>query len=86
MNKRRVLNVLGRIVLTEALLMIPSLAVSLYYGDGDAGYLAATIFPAALLGILCSRIPTPGSPAGTATVSWPTPGLSSLSSGRFRCF
>ncbi len=30
MNKRRVLNVLGRIVLTEALLMIPSLAVSLY--------------------------------------------------------
>ena len=59
MNKRRVLNVLGRIILTEALLMIPSLAVSLYYGDGDAGYLAATIFPAALLGILCSRIPTP---------------------------
>ena len=41
MNKRRVLNVLGRIVLTEALLMIPSLAVSLYYGDGDAGYRAA---------------------------------------------
>lgn len=59
MNKRRVLNVLGRIILTEALLMIPSLAVSLYYGDGDAGYLAATIFPAALLGLLCSRIPTP---------------------------
>lgn len=59
MNKRRVLNVLGRIILTEALLMIPSLAVSLYYGDGDAGYLAVTIFPAALLGLLCSRIPTP---------------------------
>ena len=30
MNKRRVLNVLGKIILTEVCLMLPSLLVALY--------------------------------------------------------
>ena len=59
MNKRRVLNVLGGIILTEALLMIPSLAVAQIYGDGDTVYFIATILPTALVGFLLSRIPTP---------------------------
>lgn len=37
MNKRRVLNVLGKVILTEACLMIPSLIVSLLYGEGTPG-------------------------------------------------
>ena len=56
MNKRRVLNILGKIVLTEICLMIPSLLVSLYYRDGDAMYFLYTMFPAALLGIALCRI------------------------------
>lgn len=59
MNKRRILNVMGRIVLTEALLMVPSLAAALLYGDGDAVYFIVTIVPAGLLGLVCSRIRTP---------------------------
>lgn len=56
MNKRRVLNILGKIVLTEICLMIPSLLVSLYYRDGDAMYFLYTMFPAALLGIALCRV------------------------------
>ena len=56
MNKRSVLNILGKIVLTEVLLMIPSLAVSLYYGDGDWSYFVVTMVPAALLGAALSRV------------------------------
>lgn len=59
MNKRRVLNVLGGIILTEALLMLPSLAVARIYGDGDTVYFIATIIPTALVGFLLLRIPTP---------------------------
>lgn len=39
MNRRRVLKILGKILMTEAMLMVPSLIVSLIYGDGDAMYL-----------------------------------------------
>ncbi len=56
MNKRRVSNVLGKIVLTEALLMLPSLLVSLFYGGGDAGYFLATMAGAALLGLALLQI------------------------------
>ncbi len=56
MNKRRVLNVLGKIVLTESCLMIPALIVSLVYGDGDWWDLVVTMHPADLLGALLSRI------------------------------
>ena len=56
MNKRSVLNILGKIVLTEVCLMIPSLLVSLYYGDGDWIYFVVTMIPAALLGAALSRV------------------------------
>ncbi len=56
MNKRRVLNVLGKIILTEVCLMLPSLLVALYYGEGDAWYLLAVMLPAALLGALLGRV------------------------------
>ena len=42
MNSRNVLNILGKIILTEALLMLPSLIVSLIYGDGDAKFFVWT--------------------------------------------
>jgi len=36
MNKRKIISIIGRIILIEAALMIPALVVSLLYGDGDA--------------------------------------------------
>ena len=56
MNKPRVLNILGKIILTEAFLMLPSLVVSLIYGDGDYWYFLVTMFPAAILGFCLSRV------------------------------
>ena len=56
MNKPRVLNILGKIILTEALLMLPSLVVSLIYGDGDYWYFLVTMFPAVILGFCLSRV------------------------------
>lgn len=55
MNKG-VLNILGKIVLTEVALMVPSLLVALIYGDGDWIYFVGTMVPAALLGFGLSRI------------------------------
>lgn len=59
MNRRRVLKILGKIILTEAILMVPSLIVALIYKDGDALYLFYTIVFAALLGLALSRIKAP---------------------------
>lgn len=56
MNKRKILSVLGRILLTEAGLMLPSLLIALIYGDGDAIYFLATIAVTALVGVLLTRI------------------------------
>ncbi len=56
MNRRRVLNILGKVILTEAILMVPSLIVALLYGDGDARYFVWTIVPAAVVGGLLWRI------------------------------
>lgn len=56
MNRRKVLNILGKIILTEALLMLPSLIVSLIYGDGDAKFFVWTMIPAGLLGAALSAI------------------------------
>ncbi len=33
MNKRKIISIIGRIILIEAALMIPALVVSLLYGD-----------------------------------------------------
>ncbi len=45
MNKKLIIHLLGAIMLIEALAMLPSLAISLIYGDGD--------FMALLIPILC---------------------------------
>ena len=56
MNSRNVLNILGKIILTEALLMLPSLIVSLIYGDGDAKFFVWTMIPVGLLGAALSAV------------------------------
>lgn len=59
MNKRRIVNFLGKIILTEVLLMIPSLVVSLIYGDGDWLYFVKTMIPAAIIGGAFSLVKVP---------------------------
>ena len=56
MNKRRIIFILGHILLLEAVLMIPSLLASLIYGDGDANALLVTMIPAGIIGFLFTRI------------------------------
>ena len=36
MNKRKIISIIGKIILIEAALMVPALLLALYYGDGDA--------------------------------------------------
>ena len=59
MNRRRVLKILGKILMTEAMLMVPSLIVSLIYGDGDAMYFIGTIAFAAIAGFILSCVKAP---------------------------
>lgn len=56
MNKRKIISIIGKIILIEAILMIPSLAVSIAYGDGDAGAFICTIVPSVIIGALFSGI------------------------------
>lgn len=56
MNKRKIISFIGKIMLIEAALMVPSLLVALYYGDGDAPAFLYTIIPVVALGILFSRV------------------------------
>lgn len=56
MNKRKIISIIGKIILIEAVLMIPSLIVALIYGDGDASAFVCTIIPAGIIGLLMSRI------------------------------
>lgn len=53
MNKRKIISVLGKIILTEALLMFPALLISLIYRDGDAGAFLVTMLSAGVLGLIC---------------------------------
>ena len=50
MNKKLILHLLGAILLIEALAMLPSLGISLIYGDGDWLALLIPIVVLALLG------------------------------------
>lgn len=59
MNKRRICNLLGKIILTEVILMAPALIVSLIYGDGDWIGFAVTMACAAFIGYLLTRIKAP---------------------------
>lgn len=56
MNKRKIISFIGKIMLIEAALMVLSLLVALYYGDGDAPAFLYTIIPVVALGILFSRV------------------------------
>lgn len=56
MNKRIIVNLIGKIILTEVVLMIPALLISLIYRDGDAGGFLLTMIPAGIVGILLTRI------------------------------
>ncbi|MBQ8597141.1 MAG: TrkH family potassium uptake protein [Lachnospiraceae bacterium] len=59
MNKRKIISIIGKIILTEVMLMIPALLVSLGYRDGDAGAFLCTMIPAGILGLACSFIKQP---------------------------
>jgi len=59
MNYRLVFNILGKVMLLEAALMIPSLIVSIIYGDGDTLAFLVTIPILALLGMAITFIKSP---------------------------
>ncbi len=56
MNKRKIISVLGKIILTEVLLMIPALLVSLIYQDGDAPAFLITILLSGAVGLMCTFV------------------------------
>ncbi len=56
MNKRKIISIIGKIILIEAILMIPSLIVAFIYDDGDAPAFLCTIIPALIMGLLLSRV------------------------------
>lgn len=56
MNKHRILRSIGKIILTEVLLMIPALIVSFLYGDGDSVYFLVTMIPLAVVGFALSHV------------------------------
>ncbi len=56
MNKRKIISFIGKIILIEAALMVPSLFVALCYGDGDAPAFVCTMLPALILGVLFSSV------------------------------
>jgi len=56
MNKRKIISIIGKIILIEAVLMIPSLLVSAYYRDGDTTAFACTMIPALIIGLLFSSV------------------------------
>lgn len=56
MNKRKIISIIGRIILIEAALMALPLFTALYYGDGDASAFACTMIPALIIGILFTMV------------------------------
>lgn len=56
MNKRIIVNFIGKIILTEVILMIPALLVSLIYRDGDTWGFLLTMVPAGIIGALLTRV------------------------------
>jgi len=51
LNKRLIFSVIGALLLVEAAAMLPSLAVALYFGDGDAMAFVKTILLLAAIGL-----------------------------------
>ncbi|MBO5055542.1 MAG: TrkH family potassium uptake protein [Lachnospiraceae bacterium] len=56
MNKRKIISFIGKIILIEAVLMIPAFLIALGYGDGDAPAFIFTIIPAVIIGGLFSTV------------------------------
>ncbi len=56
MNKRIIIRLIGKIILTEVILMIPSLLIAFAYGEGDAAGFLFTMIPAGLLGLLLTFV------------------------------
>lgn len=56
MNKRKIISIIGKIILIEAILMIPPLLVALAYGDGDAPAFIFTMVPALIIGLIFSSV------------------------------
>lgn len=56
MNKRKIISLIGKIILIEAALMVPALIISLLYGDGDAPAFIFTMIPAVIVGLLFSAV------------------------------
>lgn len=56
MNKKRIINILGKIILVEVLLMLPSLIVALIYNDGDAKYFLYTLIPSLIIGLIMNSV------------------------------
>ncbi len=56
MNKRLVVNLSGKLLLLEALLMLPSLVVSLSYQDGDAMAFVYALIPLVACGLLSQLV------------------------------
>jgi len=57
MNKRTVINIIGKIILVEAVLMLIPTIVALIYGEfGDAFNFIVTIVPALLISLLFTRV------------------------------
>lgn len=56
MNKRIIINFIGKIILIEVMLMILPLFVSLLYGDGDTAGFLFTMIPAGIIGSLLMRV------------------------------
>lgn len=56
MNKRLVINLSGKLLLLEALLMLPSLVVSIYYQDGDAMAFVYALIPLTICGLISQLV------------------------------
>ena len=56
MNKRIIVSTVGKIIFLEALLMVPALLVSLFYGDGDTPGFLVTVAISAAAGILMMSV------------------------------
>ena len=56
MNKRIIISVVGKIIFLEAMLMVPSLLVSLFYRDGDTLGFLITVVVSAVVGALMMMV------------------------------
>ena len=56
MNTGKIMNIIGKILLVEVFLMLPSLLVSMIYRDGDTMAFVYTMIPAAVVAVLLMMV------------------------------